>query len=135
MSCHNIGRGLNHVVKKIIELYDENKISKEVAINLIVRARDAVVVCDGNEYEAVDCIFDRRCGGCLEEVKTVDIFEVSNELDIDSLFFELWRKISDNFTHWCLCKECFYNIIDKQIENKELSEKIKLEFEHIISNN
>ena len=59
MSCHDIGRGINTIVERIIELYDEGKYSTETACDLIATSRKGVHWCDGNEDEAVECI--RRC--------------------------------------------------------------------------
>lgn len=39
MSCYNIGRGLNTVMIKVIKLYDEGKISKEFAREIIDTVR------------------------------------------------------------------------------------------------
>lgn len=39
MSCHDIGRGLNTVTKKVIELYDQEKIEFEDVKNLLFTIR------------------------------------------------------------------------------------------------
>lgn len=46
MSCHDIGRGLNTVTKKVIELYDQEKIEFEDVKNLLFTIRKAVHHCD-----------------------------------------------------------------------------------------
>lgn len=56
MSCHCIGRGMNSVVKVVIRLFDEGKVSLDVAKEIIYMCREGVGYCDGNEYEALDCI-------------------------------------------------------------------------------
>lgn len=42
MSCHDIGRGLNSVVKVIIKEYDNGKFSQETAKKLIKACRKGV---------------------------------------------------------------------------------------------
>lgn len=69
MSCHDIGRGINTIVERIVELYDEGKYSTETARDLIATSRNGVHWCDGNEDEAVECIRRCRCGRCLKKMK------------------------------------------------------------------
>lgn len=68
MSCHNIGRGMNHVVKKVIAMYDDGEVTLEAARKIIAAARQGVNWCDGNEYEAVETIRRCRCGRCLKKM-------------------------------------------------------------------
>ena len=32
MSCHDIGRGVDFIMEKVLEMYDDGKISKEAAL-------------------------------------------------------------------------------------------------------
>ena len=59
MSCHDIGRGMNEVVKTTIELYDAKAIDINATKKIIASCAAAVNWCDGNEYEATAYI--RRC--------------------------------------------------------------------------
>lgn len=40
MSCHDIGRGINTIVERIVELYDEGKYSTETARDLTRREQE-----------------------------------------------------------------------------------------------
>ena len=78
MSCHNIGHGINTVNKEILKLLSEEKINFEVAFHLLCVARDAINYCDGNSYEAVECLED-KCGVCLKEKATTNIYDLPEE--------------------------------------------------------
>ena len=39
MSCHNIGRGMNYVVKNVIKMYDTGELTLEAARKIIAAAR------------------------------------------------------------------------------------------------
>ncbi|MCD8123968.1 MAG: hypothetical protein LUE23_02890 [Lachnospiraceae bacterium] len=112
MSCHNIGRGLNTVTRKSIELLDAGKITWDVAKELIRTARDGVNWCDGNDYEAVAYILQNRCGYCLEEIKPGK--PMYNLWDIDLDYNEelrLFRETRDSVVASYLCPECFDSVI------------------------
>ena len=68
MSCHDIGRGMNSVVRVVIGLYDNEEISSDAAIRIIRACARGVNWCDGNSYEAVDYIRRCRCGKCLRMI-------------------------------------------------------------------
>lgn len=80
MSCHDIGRGLNTVSMVVIDLYDHGEISVEAARKLLHQCRKGVHWCDGNEYEAVACCYENRCGYCLKKLEPgtplLDLFSV-----------------------------------------------------------
>ena len=63
MSCHDIGRGMSAVSKTVLDLYEENQISKESTIRLILACRKVVHWCDGNEGEALEEVVGR--GYCV----------------------------------------------------------------------
>ena len=46
MSCHNIGRGMNYVVKSAIKMYDTGEFTLEAASQIIAAARRGVNWCD-----------------------------------------------------------------------------------------
>lgn len=87
MSCHSIGHGINTITHKLSELYDENKLSQEDFKELLKICQKAVRFCDGNPYEAVDCIIGEdcmacrdiepiiRCGSCLKIMENDDAVE------------------------------------------------------------
>ena len=35
MSCHDIGRGVDFIMEKVLEMYDDGKISKEAALEMV----------------------------------------------------------------------------------------------------
>lgn len=53
MSCHDIGRGMNSVVKVVLGLYDQEKFDRDTARLLFAACRKGVHWCDGNEDEAI----------------------------------------------------------------------------------
>ena len=80
MSCHDIGHGLNTVSIKVLELYDEGKIDFTIAKDLLCTIEKGVHWCDGNEYEAVECLEGCRCGRCL--VETDDLHSIKEETTV-----------------------------------------------------
>ncbi|WP_304425972.1 hypothetical protein [uncultured Adlercreutzia sp.] len=113
MSCHNIGEGLNTVVKVIIDLYDKKEIGYPAAKQLIYTCRKAVNWCDGNEYEAVACIYETRCGNCLKPVEEVGELECYwfDDRAKGPDGWNLQRKIGQLVAHGYLCKQCMDEII------------------------
>ena len=69
MSCHDIGRGMNSVVRTTITLFDEGKICLESARAIIVSCRKGVHWCDGNEGEAISYISECICGKCMKKAE------------------------------------------------------------------
>ena len=69
MSCHDIGRGMNTVVRTTITLFDEGKITLESARAIIVSCRKGVHWCDGNEGEAISYISECICGKCMKKAE------------------------------------------------------------------
>ena len=61
MSCHNIGHGLNEVVRKVLVECDAGLIPYEPAFRILQQCAKSVHWCDGNEYEATACMYN-RCG-------------------------------------------------------------------------
>lgn len=67
MSCHNIGRALNFVEIKIVELYESGCFNQEALRELLEACRDAVCYCDGNHDESTEYLDARYCGACLSK--------------------------------------------------------------------
>lgn len=65
MSCHNIGRALNFVEMKIVELYESGCFNRETLRELLAVCWDAVGYCDGNIDEATEYLDSFYCGRCL----------------------------------------------------------------------
>mgnify|MGYP006932583004 CR=1 FL=1 len=68
MSCHRIGLGMNSVVEKSIEMFENEEIGLNACKKIIVACRNGVYWCDGNEDEAIACIIDCYCGNCLRKL-------------------------------------------------------------------
>ncbi|MCR5728042.1 MAG: hypothetical protein K6G24_11315 [Lachnospiraceae bacterium] len=132
MSCHDIGRGMNEVVRMIITQYDRECISRETATKLIATCRAAVYWCDGNEGEAVDYIRRCRCGKCLRMIpkgeKLISLWSLGYSFISkpgDGDIVDTLRLASDG-----LCETCFDNIITmfySEIDLDELKERIILD--------
>lgn len=82
ISCHDIGRGMNEVVKITIELYDAKAIDINTAKKIIASCAAAGNWCDGNEYEATAYICRCKCGKCFKMIprdeKMYSVWNVSN---------------------------------------------------------
>ena len=99
ISCHNIGHGLNEVVRKVLEEYDAGLIPYESAFRVLQQCTKSVYWCDGNEYEATACMYD-RCGRCLW--KGLPMFRLGI-LYNDREVLELVKK---EVIDYHLCQEC-----------------------------
>lgn len=119
MSCHDIGRGMNSVVKVVIELLDSKCLDSDVAKAIIVACRKGVHWCDGNEDEAIESIRRCRCGNCMKVVDKGDfLFSVWNASPI---VLDLARKRgidvldyrSDHLASDGLCLKCFDEVINE----------------------
>ncbi len=122
MSCHDIGRGLNSVVKKVIELLKNDNISKEAAKQIIIACRNGVYWCDGNECEAVACFRRCYCGNCMEHIETgkplYSIFDVSLSYSERNNMMDIYNLAADG-----LCEECFSKIINQHCNDENAAEK------------
>lgn len=118
MSYHDIGIALNTVVKQVIRLLDEEKISTEAAREIIVACRRGVHWCDGNEDEAVESIRRNRCGWCLNKIpKGLPLYSLWTLLSFqpdypfreeDPLMCKGVELALDG-----LCEECFEAVVGK----------------------
>lgn len=99
MSCHNIGHGLNEVVRKVLEEYDAGLIPYESVFRILQQCVKSVYWCDGNEYEATACMYD-RCGRCLQ--KGLPMFRLGI-LYNDREVLELVKK---EVVDYHLCQDC-----------------------------
>lgn len=99
MSCHSIGHALNEVVRKVLIEYDAGLISYELAFRILQQCANSVYWCDGNEYEATACMYD-RCGRCLR--KGLPMFRLG-ALYNDRTVLDLVRK---EVVDCHLCQDC-----------------------------
>ncbi len=99
MSCHNIGHGLNEVVRKVLVEYDAGLIPYESAFRILQQCTKSVHRCDGNEYEATACMYE-HCGRCLR--KGLPMFQLGI-LYNDPAVLDLVRK---EVVSYHLCQDC-----------------------------
>lgn len=105
MSCHNIGRGMNSVVKVVLDLYESEQLPREAATRLLLACRKGVYWCDGNEGETLEDIIERGyCGLCFEKTGTLsDVFD--NDLNYPDCN-KVFDKYDDTAAHYWLCPKC-----------------------------
>ncbi len=110
MSCHDIGRGMNFVAVLIKEMYDTGEISRETAVKIFRRLQRDVHWCDGNEYEAIECI-SNRCGICLKELEKGEIL-YPPYLDVKEEHLEAATDY--------LCEECMLKLYGEEGKRKTI---------------
>lgn len=99
MSCHDIGHGLNEVTRKVLVEYDAGLIPYESAFRILKQCAKSVHWCDGNEYEATACMYD-RCGRRLR--KGLPMFSVGNWF----IHREDTERIKPKIIDYHLCQDC-----------------------------
>lgn len=97
MSCHRIGLGMNSVVEKSIEIFENEEIGLNACKKIIVACRNGIYWCDGNEDEAIACIIDCYCGNCLRKLHQ------EHRICVD-------RNRYDVVTHY-LCEDCYQHLV------------------------
>ena len=126
MSCHDIGRGLNEVTKKVVELYEEGKISQETAKDIIKTCGDAVNWCDGNTGEAISFARYSRCAECFKIIpKGEPMYSLWHLNYQNGRYVNMQDKAG---TAWdILCKECIHPVIKRtSSEYKTLEEMVNV---------
>ena len=117
MSCHSIGRGMNSVVNKVLEMYDAEELTGDATKKIIAKARKGVRWCDGNQWEAVASMRRSRCGRCLKEMPSgtplYSVWKISVQ-----------RNILDQFPDEILasdglCLECFDIVVNRALDDDE----------------
>lgn len=124
MSCHSIGAALNNVSKTVLNLLDEDKISKEAAKEILYKTRTSVHFCDGNEYEATEEIDDNYCGYCLKKMKKNDLFlqlcHTSNNINNQ---YEIVKKYK--MASYRVCSNCFDKLLNETTGDETTGEREK----------
>lgn len=112
MSCHDIGRGLNSVVKVVIGLYEQGQLSKEAAMPILCACRRGVNWCDGNEDEAMQALVDAGyCGLCLEKPDSVtNVYD--NGLGYPEKY-EVFDRYDKCAAHFFVCPRCKQRLIEE----------------------
>lgn len=127
MSCHNIGYALNHVQKKVIELYEAEKIEKEVARELLIRCVDSVgMFCDGNETEATLAFDKHYCSECMNKQQEDDaLYDICYGSSFDYRKFAEYKK-KNLLIGTRLCKTCFEKMLKEfGVSNEEIDRLIR----------
>jgi hypothetical protein len=108
---------MNAVSKTVLDLYEENNISKESAMRLIRACRKGVNWCDGNEGEAIEEVVRRGyCGLCFK--KTTELTSIyENDLPYPDCY-NIFEKYDKTAAHYWLCPDCKKLVISKYQENK-----------------
>ena len=127
MSCHDIGRGMNSVVEIVIQMFDDEEISLEIARELIAACRESVHWCDGSEGEATYSISRCRCGKCLKMIPKGELLYNIRKLSDDKAKNEIIRSrkgaVQLAFGH--LCEECFDEIVGEYFNDPKAPEREK----------
>lgn len=123
MSCHNIGHGLNEVVRKILVEYDAGLIPYESVFRILQQCAKSVHWCDGNEHEATACMYD-RCGRCLR--KGLPMFELGIFYN-DRETLDLLKKETVDYH---LCQECIDKLgLQKFVDSPwDMEERAKYDY-------
>ncbi len=120
MSCHDIGRGMNSVVRTTITLLDKDEISIEAAKEILWSCAKGVNWCDGNRYEAVDYIQGCRCGRCLKKLpKGEKLYSV----DSVSIPFTNGNKLWNYTITGRLCPNCFDDVLNGYCKDENTGER------------
>ena len=123
MSCHDIGRGLNEVVRMVISEYDRGGVSRYSAVKLIATCGMAVNWCDGNRGEALAYVSRCRCGNCLKLVpkgeKLFSLWDLPYEY-MNRDIAEKARLATDS-----LCEDCFDKVMPEYCMGDDTAESLK----------
>ena len=120
MSCHDIGRGMNSVVRTVVSLMDEKKISKDAAKTIIRCCANSVNWCDGNSSEATDYVRRWMCGRCMKRVpageKLYSVYQVSDAV-------KNRYHLDDHLGSDGLCEECFDIVLAEHCKDAAAGER------------
>lgn len=114
MSCQYIGKGMDFVVKNVIQMYDNKELSLEAAKKVIAFARKGVHFCEGNEDEAIASIRNKRCGICFKKKSDGELFYSVRHISEDKVGENDIMNGSDAiFASDFLCQSCFDEVINR----------------------
>ena len=120
MSCHDIGRGMNSVVRTVVSLMDEKKISKDAAKTIIRCCANSVNWCDGNSSEATDYVRRCMCGRCMKRVpageKLYSVYQVSDAV-------KNRYHLDDHLGSDGLCEKCFDIVLAEHCKDAAAGER------------
>ena len=138
MSSHDIGKGLNNVVERVMDMYRDGRLKKETAKELMTVAKISVNFCDGNEYEALECM-EATCGCCLRDGKPGE--HLYSLADCDSIPGLIWKDIDTMLTEdrkdqdynlsavsYNVCEECLDKLFARYLPG-ESGEEVRRRLE------
>lgn len=113
MGCRNIGKVMEKVTEKVMDIYDRKEISCEVAKELIVTAKEAVHCCDGDD-DVTDAIRMCRCGRCLKKRGTEEKFYSVNDISREKIgWIDIMNSGGELLASDVLCVSCFDIVINR----------------------
>ena len=126
MSCHDVGRALNNVVKEVMRLHDAGEIDTKSAKSLVTRCAGSVGWCDGNSDEATGYIRGCVCGRCFKKIpageELFSIWKVSREApDRYHIFDEERNELATDG----LCAECFEIVMNNHCRDDGAGDREK----------
>ena len=134
MSCHDIGRGMNEVVRHVISLYDSDRIGLKETKTIIATCAAAVHWCDGNGPEAFDYIEGCRCGKCLRMVpegeKLYGLGQLYRVLNYDQFMTK-----HQTIYGLRVCSECFDSIMEAEEKISDSGAELRRKTEDSMSHN
>lgn len=93
MSCHNIGRALNQVQEKILELYEEKRYDLDTTKKLLAQSMDALWCCDGNPGEASLYLNRNYCSDCFKRLPANKLYDYCYfKSDLGYKFLDAYTK-------------------------------------------
>lgn len=141
MSCHDIGRGVDFIISKVLDMYDDGKISKEATLEMLSEFPSAVNYCDGNEYEALETLTKTHCAKCLKKYggngervsfnDAYDILQKDDFIEPGKYSYSWWHDATEarGITGRSLCRDCFKEVFDGVITEAGIKKILSAEKE------
>ena len=111
---------MNSVVRTVVSLMDEKKISKDAAKTIIRCCANSVNWCDGNSSEATDYVRRCMCGRCMKRVpageKLYSVYQVSDAV-------KNRYHLDDHLGSDGLCEECFDIVLAEHCKDAATGER------------
>lgn len=129
MSCHDIGRGANHMVNCLFKKYDEGKVDVATTRDLIRSAIGIVWYCDGNDYEAYETAGSCRCGCCLRKMQKGEKlywmdYCIEKNLRDKGVHLE---NYTEKYAYDIFCEDCVRNIFPESVINDVMENECEIE--------
>lgn len=119
MGCRNIGKVMEKVTKKVMDIYDREEISCEVAKELIVTAKEAVRCCDGDD-DVTDAIRMCRCGRCLKKRGAEEKFYSLKDISSEKMkWSDIMNSEEELLASDVLCVSCFDIVMNRRFNDEK----------------